>query len=143
MAGTKRGAKAEAASPATSAKATAKDEKAVTPKTKAAEGKTATPKAKTSDGKTTTPKTTKAKAKAPTTAGGNSGKLPCVVQLPLTVALSFALSTLGSMVIAQVSRGELESLRRTAESREELAIVAGWKMCVRMDRSLDVVANRS
>lgn len=66
-----------------------------------------------------------AKSKPSSPAGS---KLPCAVQFPLTVALSFALSTLGSVVMAGVSKGELESLTRSQNSREEMAVLAGWRM---------------
>ncbi|OAA38904.1 hypothetical protein NOR_06557 [Metarhizium rileyi] len=55
-------------------------------------------------------------------------RLPLVVQFPLTVALSFALSTLGRMVISQVSQGELESLTRSQDTWEEVALLAGWRI---------------
>lgn len=70
-------------------------------------------------------KTEKAVAKVTESA---DGKLPCAVQFPLIVALSFALSTLGSIVISQVSKGELESLTRSQDTWNEVAIVAGWRM---------------
>jgi cytoskeletal protein RodZ len=57
-----------------------------------------------------------------------SGTLPSVTQFPLTVALSFALSTLGSMIVSQVSKGELESLTRSQDTWGEVAILAAWKM---------------
>lgn len=56
------------------------------------------------------------------------GKLPFAVQFPLILALNFALSSLGRMIISQVSNGELELLTRTQDTRGEVALVAGWRM---------------
>ncbi|KHN99586.1 uncharacterized protein MAM_02439 [Metarhizium album ARSEF 1941] len=57
-----------------------------------------------------------------------NGRLPCAVQFPLTVALRFALSTLGRIVISQVSSGELESLTRSQDTWGEVALVTGWNI---------------
>ncbi|EFY93882.1 hypothetical protein J3459_007581 [Metarhizium acridum] len=56
------------------------------------------------------------------------GKLPLALQFPLTVALNFALSSLGRMIISQVSNGELESLTRSQDTWGEVALVTGWRM---------------
>ncbi|KAK2601751.1 hypothetical protein QQS21_004739 [Conoideocrella luteorostrata] len=64
---------------------------------------------------------------APKTADTDS-KLPYALQFPLTVALSMALSTLGSVIMSQVSKGELDSLTRSPETWNGVAIVAGWKI---------------
>ncbi|EFY98880.1 hypothetical protein MAA_06019 [Metarhizium robertsii ARSEF 23] len=56
------------------------------------------------------------------------GKLPFAMQFPLILALNFALSSLGRMIISQVSNGELELLTRTQDTRGEVALVAGWRM---------------
>ncbi|EXV03957.1 hypothetical protein X797_001627 [Metarhizium robertsii] len=55
------------------------------------------------------------------------GKLPFAMQFPLILALNFALSSLGRMIISQVSNGELELLTRTQDTRGEVALLAvGW-----------------
>jgi hypothetical protein len=61
-------------------------------------------------------------------AESEGSRLPCAIQFPLTIALSFTLSALGSMIISQASKGELESKMRTADTGEEIAVLAGWKM---------------
>ncbi|KAG6030325.1 hypothetical protein E4U40_007972 [Claviceps sp. LM458 group G5] len=55
-------------------------------------------------------------------------KLPCAAQFPLTAALSFALSGLGSVVMSQVSRGELQSLIRGWGSWQEVAVLTSWRL---------------
>lgn len=55
-------------------------------------------------------------------------KLPRLLAFPLTVALSLALSTLGGLIIPQVSRSQLDSLTRTPDTWGEAAILAGWRI---------------
>lgn len=61
-------------------------------------------------------------------ASDTGSKLPCAAHFPLTVALSFALSTLGSVVLSQVSLGELQSLTRSSDAWSEVALLTSWRM---------------
>lgn len=61
-------------------------------------------------------------------ASDSDSKLPRAAQFPLTVALSFALSTLGSVIMSQVSQGELQSFTRSPDTWSEVAILTCWRM---------------
>ncbi|KAG6007780.1 hypothetical protein E4U21_005498 [Claviceps maximensis] len=61
-------------------------------------------------------------------AGGTGSRLPGAAQFPLTLALSFALSTLGSVVMSQVSQRTLQSLTRSSETWNEVAILTSWRI---------------
>ncbi|GAB0131803.1 hypothetical protein EsDP_00000262 [Epichloe bromicola] len=61
-------------------------------------------------------------------ASDTGSKLPCAAHFPLTVALSFALSTLGSVVMSQVSLGELQSLTRSPDTWSEVALLTSWRI---------------
>ncbi|KAG5952066.1 hypothetical protein E4U53_001705 [Claviceps sorghi] len=62
------------------------------------------------------------------TAGDTGSRLPGAAQFPLTVALSFALSTLGSVVMSQVSQGKLQSLTRSSDTWSQTAVLTSWRL---------------
>ncbi|KAG6033978.1 hypothetical protein E4U41_006731 [Claviceps citrina] len=66
--------------------------------------------------------------KAAQPASDADGKLPCVAQFPLIMALSFALSTLGSVIMSQVSERTLQSLTRSPHTWKEMAILTTWRI---------------
>ncbi|KAG6000181.1 hypothetical protein E4U54_001522 [Claviceps lovelessii] len=61
-------------------------------------------------------------------ASDTGSRLPGAAHFPLTVALSFALSTLGNVVLSQVSQGQLQSLTRSSDTWGEVAILTGWRI---------------
>ncbi|KAG5974293.1 hypothetical protein E4U55_008240 [Claviceps digitariae] len=61
-------------------------------------------------------------------ASDTGSKLPGAAQFPLTVALSFALSTLGSVVMSQVRQVNFQSLTRSPDTWNEVAILTSWRI---------------
>ena len=57
-----------------------------------------------------------------------SSKLPVPAQFPLVVALSFAMANLGYVVLDEASKGQLASVSRTPETREEYSVLIAWRM---------------
>ncbi|KAL6896018.1 hypothetical protein HDV57DRAFT_35114 [Trichoderma longibrachiatum] len=58
----------------------------------------------------------------------STARIPTLVQFPLVAAISFATASLGYSVVAELTQGELAGVSRSPGTREEIAILAGWRI---------------
>ncbi|KAK1239752.1 hypothetical protein MKX07_001206 [Trichoderma sp. CBMAI-0711] len=58
----------------------------------------------------------------------SAARIPTLVQFPLVAAISFATASLGYSVVAELTQGELAGVSRSPGTREEIAILAGWRI---------------
>ncbi|KAL6859617.1 hypothetical protein J3F83DRAFT_315096 [Trichoderma novae-zelandiae] len=58
----------------------------------------------------------------------SAARIPTLVQFPLVAAISFTTASLGYSLVAELTQGELAGVSRSQETRQEIAILAGWRI---------------
>jgi hypothetical protein len=58
--------------------------------------------------------------------------VPRKAKFPLAIATSFVMASLGYSLMSELTNGELAALSRTQDTWEEVALLAGFRMLVKM-----------